>query len=612
MVAASKNCLLKTTVHVHRGKAMKAQAKKKIWISQFEQVFDTTPKGSMLTLKTLAGVLTRCVERTEKKGPMINFARFGQVRNDKEHLRHDGNVLGLSGLVVDIDCKQSTPMTKDEIQWRLGDLFYIAHTTHSSTPKHPRWHVFIPFAAEVDQDHYRAGFENINRRLGQKLDNVSKGASTPYFLPMCPPGRLSDFQAFIHQGELFDPSKLTITPVKSGPKPRTKKQRKGDVKHASDVQLPVVELSQLKVPQTLLELIKSGDAHDFEQDRSRLSYYVIDELIIRGLSDLQIGALLLDPQHGISERHRDKGQAWTLAEIARVREKLAKQRLVEGIKPHYPVRHPKSARQASRSLKRLIAKFFESGKSSVGLRAPAGLGKSTGVCEHIAQRNLGQGMIEIYVPTHKLGRQLRRVLRTLAPHLVITQILGRTYQRRRRDQPLCKRSQDVIKLNQRGLNIYASLCGNGQERCIHFHNCRYLAQFQKPTDVRILPHGHLGLKRSRLEGQRPVMAIIDETFWPAMIKTHSYRLKDLRGAEIQSSKLRKGLVTALSKREPLLVALRRRLGGQAPLLAALEREAEWLDQQETEITPSLSSALLTHRLKKSRNLNLERQVIDAL
>ncbi|APR03798.1 phage/plasmid primase, P4 family [Thauera chlorobenzoica] len=82
------------------------------------------------------------------QAPLIKFARFGSDRTTKGSLRHDDNVIEVTGIEGDYDDEVIPP---DEAIARLerAGIRALVVTTHSHTPEKPRWRVFAPLSAAV-------------------------------------------------------------------------------------------------------------------------------------------------------------------------------------------------------------------------------------------------------------------------------------------------------------------------------------------------------------------------------------------------------------------------------------------------------------------------------
>lgn len=87
--------------------------------------------------------------------PWLKLARFGVQRSGKNSLRHDGNVLAITGIEADYDGEKVSFDTAVEIAEKEG-LGCIIYTCPSHTPDKPRWRVLCPLSQELPpEDRYR-------------------------------------------------------------------------------------------------------------------------------------------------------------------------------------------------------------------------------------------------------------------------------------------------------------------------------------------------------------------------------------------------------------------------------------------------------------------------
>jgi putative DNA primase/helicase len=77
--------------------------------------------------------------------PLIKLATFGNKESANGSLRHDGNVLNVSGLEGDHDAGTLSPQDAAELLRQAG-VRALIYTTASHTPSHPRWRVLAPLS----------------------------------------------------------------------------------------------------------------------------------------------------------------------------------------------------------------------------------------------------------------------------------------------------------------------------------------------------------------------------------------------------------------------------------------------------------------------------------
>lgn len=186
------------------------------------------------------------------------------------------------------------------------------------------------------------------------------------------------------------------------------------------------------------------------------------------------------------------------------------------------------------------------------VQGAAGLGKTTEVLKAISK---GTGTKEIYVPTHALASEVGERLRALNTELKVKVVAGRSHVGPDGNR-LCKKHQAAEEIARVGGDVYGSLCalknGGREQRCRHYQTCPYINQFT-PSQVRIYPHAYLPLQRTRLEGDVPDTAVIDESFFMSCIEILSIQVSLMRAAFLGPLSLRlcKAIEEALTQCQPL-------------------------------------------------------------
>jgi hypothetical protein len=162
------------------------------------------------------------------------------------------------------------------------------------------------------------------------------------------------------------------------------------------------------------------------------------------------------------------------------------------------------------------------GSRILAIEGGAGLGKSTQSIDMAIEEHSN---IEIYVPTHALAEEARDRIIKVHQDVVVTCIRGRTRQCDN-NGPMCARHEVVSELHDHlCFSVYGLLCESGGDskkgQCEFYSKCEYIAQFEDPAEkigrkpktyVRFYPHSYLGYPRSKLDGNEPDFAIIDESF----------------------------------------------------------------------------------------------------
>jgi hypothetical protein len=596
---------------------------------QYVNAWDTVPKiqrqswdDFIETLKkpdTYPDVHGKTANDTAKKeGPGISFA----VYNSRQARRNNGNVTGMRGMLLDLEEYQQSGKhpSRAWIKAVLAGTVYFVYSTNQHTPDRPRYRVVIYFSREVTVEEYLHLYDYFAARFAGVLDHVSKGLSTMAFLPRVPESRREYFEWFEGKGEFLDPRPLIMEAEQSSQSGVESNKGKATGYSYDDSNIIAVAIETLRITPYIKHLIKTGDASAFPgRDRSAMVATVVRSLLRynKGISDETIAGVLFNSAYGISQRHYEKnrGPAWLRQDIARIRS-LAQKWLIEDIDPYYREPHPLPLEEAKRRLKKEVTLFFQGHYSCLGIKASAGLGKTHAVLACIAQRQAGQGLVEIYVPTHKLAQEVATKLKQLAPQLAIQVIAGRSHREKKNAPTLCARAELAARLSQQGLSVYSKLCNDGKTRCPFFSSCRYLAQFNANTDVRILTHSYLPLPRGLVDDRQPDYVVIDESFFKVLLDIETYDWNDLRKSALPDD-LKAALHEGLSQGLPLFQVLTQRFDDLTAYLNKVQASLRTKGRGSTlcsaqEVKPDMSDSDIQRLLRGHRRYTFENKLLSAL
>jgi predicted P-loop ATPase len=133
--------------------------------------------------------------------PWLKLARFGDVKTDKGSLRHDANVLAITGIEADYDGGQMTPVEAVERLEKAG-VKALVYTSPSHTEDAPRWRVLCPTSAELPPDRREHLVGRLNGLLGGILAGESFTLSQAYYFGSV--GKNPSHMAEIVDGEPID------------------------------------------------------------------------------------------------------------------------------------------------------------------------------------------------------------------------------------------------------------------------------------------------------------------------------------------------------------------------------------------------------------------------
>lgn len=271
----------------------------------------------------------------------------------------------------------------------------------------------------------------------------------------------------------------------------------------------------------------------------------------------------------------------------------AKTGKIEGLEPHYQQFNVLSVKKGENQLRELVKSFFDTPRN-MGIKAPAGLGKTTEVIAKLSGLWMMDKKVDIYVPTHALADEVAGKLKyhpfkkpsfhfqSSAPTGILWQVIrGRNYEAED-GSTLCQKYQVAATLSAKGLSVYPNLCNAGNTFCEHFDECGYIQQFSGEYDVRVYPHSYLRLDRGYLDKDIPDWAVIDESFYPTMLAGINAAAKPISLHQIKSAPWPESLITALVLApgdKPLLSYLRQQIG-EDQLIAIIDDAAEKTQTQK--------------------------------
>ncbi|WP_340124178.1 hypothetical protein [Methylobacter svalbardensis] len=277
-------------------------------------------------------------------------------------------------------------------------------------------------------------------------------------------------------------------------------------------------------------------------------------------------------------------------------------RYIEGIEPHFSAPNHISRDEACEKMAQAARQWLKNPKGHFAISAPAGIGKTRIVLEHVASAATKK-FIEYYVPTHQLANEVMDTLLKINPKLKVTVIRGRTHVDKNHAGSIapCKKSDLIQSIQDYGYNIYESVC----QDCKHFYNCEYLDQFTDDIQIRIFTHKYLQLGRG-LDKKIPDMAIIDEGFFTGMINNRVTTLGTIENY-IGNKKLTDVICESLSSKRPVLAKLRKTFGDD--VISELDCAIKQVLPSLPEVTAKTDAAKIKQKLGHGLK---ERQILAVM
>jgi hypothetical protein len=121
---------------------------KSLGITLFPSEAAQSKAYKVATLEELRDGILATSRPSKAELPWLKAARFGDKRSKKNALRHDDNVLAITGICVDYDEKK---ISVDEIVKRLREknLFALIYTSAGHKNGAPKWRIVLPLFKEI-------------------------------------------------------------------------------------------------------------------------------------------------------------------------------------------------------------------------------------------------------------------------------------------------------------------------------------------------------------------------------------------------------------------------------------------------------------------------------
>lgn len=383
-------------------------------------------------------------------------------------------------------------------------------------------------------------------------------------------------------------------------------------------------------------------------------YYVLDQGPQATYKLALLNALKEAVLKADTSKHPDKSYIATKASdsyltgmidgaIAKIGAK-AKTGKIEGIESYYLPEDVLTPKAAQEKLREVVASYFENPRN-VGIRASAGVGKTTEVIAKLSNIWMHDKRLEYYVPSHKLAEEVAGKLKYHpfkkpyfsyqkgAPTGLEWQVIRGRGQPTKEGKTHCLKNDVATLLTERGYSIYPTLCQSGDDCCEYIDECEYIRQFKGEYDIRVFTHPYLALDRGYLDSDLPDYAVIDESFYNTLLVGLGTATKLIPFNELKLSGIPSALAQTLAfapQNTPLLSYLRSKVpedelcdligvalfnlsGWQAPELIGLSKNLQLKLAKESGAAPSIQImlAILRQELLTGREIAHGVAVTDA-
>jgi hypothetical protein len=170
-------------------------------VTFFDDYAAATKREEQLSGIDLANKILATSSNAKAKLPWLKCARFGDIRTDANSLRHNSNVVAITGLEGDYDGKVMSIEAADK---RLTDagIEAIVYTSPSHTDAEPKWRILCFFSHEyppAERDRFMA---RLNGLFGGIFDPASWTLSQAYYFGAV--GKNPDHNVYLIDGICID------------------------------------------------------------------------------------------------------------------------------------------------------------------------------------------------------------------------------------------------------------------------------------------------------------------------------------------------------------------------------------------------------------------------
>ena len=149
-------------------------------VTFFPDQHAATKREVQVTLAALAECIRKSTGPEKAKLPWLKCARFGELCTKDGCLRHNANVLAVTGIEADYDAEQIS-FEDAERMLSKANLLAILYTSPSYTDDAPRWRVLCPLSQEYPPHQRDAFMARLNGLFGGVFSNESWTLSQSYY-----------------------------------------------------------------------------------------------------------------------------------------------------------------------------------------------------------------------------------------------------------------------------------------------------------------------------------------------------------------------------------------------------------------------------------------------
>lgn len=158
-----------------------APAAASVGVTFFQDKRAQTAEYLTIPLDDLAETLANPTEYSSKEAmPLVKLARFGDKRSDHNSLRHDDNVIVVTGCEGDYD-GEKVSLNYAATACEQAGIRAVFYTSASHTSEKPRWRILAPFSREHPPGDRRRFVSRLNGVLGGVLASESFPLSQSFY-----------------------------------------------------------------------------------------------------------------------------------------------------------------------------------------------------------------------------------------------------------------------------------------------------------------------------------------------------------------------------------------------------------------------------------------------
>ena len=151
-----------------------------IAITFFKTFAATEKREQQYSLRALAGRIKAVTASSKSQLPWLKLAKFGDTPTDKDSLRHDANVLCITGIEADYDAGSLT-VTEACIALENQGIAAMVYTSPSHTEDSPRWRILCPTSTELKPEQRQQLVGRLNGLFRGILAGESYTLSQSYY-----------------------------------------------------------------------------------------------------------------------------------------------------------------------------------------------------------------------------------------------------------------------------------------------------------------------------------------------------------------------------------------------------------------------------------------------